>query len=51
VFIVPGAAPPEIRQIAVDCLRIIQDIIPLMLMEQKPGLVNIAGGFKEEGRA
>ncbi len=47
VFIVPGAGMPEIGQIAVDCLRITQDIVPLMLVERKPGLVSIAGGFAE----
>ncbi len=45
VFVVPGAGVPEISRIAPDALRLTQDIVPMVLVEQKPGLVSIAGGF------
>ncbi len=42
VFLVPGASMPEIQQIAFDCIRLTQDIIPMIQVERSPGLVSIA---------
>ncbi len=45
VFVLPGQAIPDVTQIAYDCIRLRQDVIPLILTERAPRLVSIAGGF------
>ncbi len=45
VFFMPGNKPPEIEQIAQDCLLFTQDFVPEIAVERKPGLVSIAGGW------
>ncbi len=45
VFLVPGADKPEIKQIAPDCMRLRQNIIPMVLVERNPRLRSIAGGI------
>jgi hypothetical protein len=45
VFLVEGAGLPEITQIAHDCLRLVQDVIPMIQVERSPKLVSIVGGL------
>lgn len=45
VFVVPGAALPEIQQIAPDAILLTQQVIMMQLVERNPGLVSITGGF------
>lgn len=51
VFVLPGGRTPEIVQVASDCLRMIQDTVPMILTERKPGLITLSGGWKGEGNA
>ena len=46
VFILPGSKPPEVKQIAPDCLLFTHDSVPEIAVERKPGLVTLFGGFK-----
>jgi hypothetical protein len=45
VFLVPGAALPELSRPAKDCMVMRQDYIPMIPIERSPGLVSIAGGW------
>jgi len=47
VFFLPGGKVPESRQIAPDCLLFVHDFVPDILVEKKPGLVSIAGGWEK----
>jgi hypothetical protein len=47
VFFLPGGKPPEIKQIAYDCLLITHDFVPEIAVERKPGLVSITGGWEK----
>ena len=43
----PGNKIPEIIQVDDDCLAFIQDFVPEIAVERKPGLVSIAGGWEK----
>jgi len=45
VIVMPGNKIPDIQQPSEDCLMFIQDFVPEIAVERKPGLVSIAGGF------
>ena len=45
VYLIEGAAMPEISSISTACIRIKQDYIPMIPVERSPGLVSIAGGI------
>lgn len=48
VFVIEGAAIPQIGKIAPDCLLMVQDYIPDIPVERSPGLVSIAGGWEKQ---
>lgn len=50
-ILLPGNKPPEMKQIAPDCVLFTHDFIPEIAVERKPGLVSIAGGFGGKGNA
>ncbi len=47
VFFLPGNKLPTVDRINPDCLLFTQDFVPEIAVERSPGLVSIAGGFKE----
>lgn len=47
VFFLPGGRVPHVKQVAPDCVVITHDFVPEIAVERSPGLVSLAGGFKE----